>query len=467
MRRDRTAILHFAAQVARSLAGFGTTLLTARYFGATGLGVYSQVLALLFWLKLPSNSVKTAIEKRMSESEAVTGHFTAGLLVALGYGLIVGIMIILFQQYVNNYISADAATLLVFLLFVNICFDLVKSGFVGRKRVAVAGWLGTAEQMLRLTSQLVFVLGGAMVIGLVTGHIVSLFVFAVLGLVLLRNHLVLPSRSDLIDLRRFAQYSWLGNLQGLALTWMDILVLGVFVADSQVGIYQASWTLASFLALTSKSIGRTLFPELSDIGTDQRYDRARSLIGDALLFVGVFLIPGVFGALVIGGRVLEVYSAEFAAGGTILAILICARTVHAFGSQFANTLNGLDFPEIAFRVNAVFLVTNVIGNLVLVYLIGWYGAAFATLGSTSVYLLMSWVHLRREVGSIRIPVDEIGYEVGASAVMAAIIWCTLPYLPRTWPVTITTVFVGAAIYGALILGLSDRLREKVFRVVGV
>jgi len=465
MRRDRTAILHFAAQVARSLAGFGTTLLAAQYFGADGLGIYSQVLALLFWLKLPSNSVKTAIEKRMSESEEVTGHFTAGLLAAVGYGLLVGVVVILLQQYVNDYISADAAHLLVFLLLVNIAFDLVKSGFIGRKRVAVAGWLGTAEQILRLASQLAFVLGGAMVIGLVTGHIASLFVFAILGLFLLQDRLAVPSWSDLNDLRRFAQYSWLGNLQGLALTWMDILVLGVFVADSQVGIYQASWTLASFLALTSKSIGKTLFPELSDLGTDQRYDRARSLVGDALLFAGVFLIPGAFGALVIGDRILEVYSGEFAAGGTILVILIGARTVHAFGSQFVNTLNGLDFPEIAFRVNAVFFVSNVVGNVVLVSQIGWYGAAFATLGSTTVYLSMAWIQLRREVGAIRIPVAEIGSEIAASTAMAAALWTALPYLPRTLVVTIAAVFAGAAIYGALILALSGRIRAKVVRVV--
>lgn len=467
MRRDRTAVLHFAAQVARSIAGFGTTLLAARYFGAAGLGIYSQVLALLFWLKLPSNSLKTAVEKRMSETKDVTGHFSAGLVATLGYGFLIGVVVFFFQSHVNDYLNTNAAHLLVLLLAANMVFDHVKSGFVGCKRVAVSGWLGTAEQVLRLTSQLAFVLSGAMVIGLVTGHFVSLLVFSLIGLVLLRQYLSIPSLSEFNDLRRYAQYSWLGNLQGLALTWMDILVLGLFVTDSQVGIYQASWTLASFLSLTSKSIGKTLFPELSDLGTNNRHDRARSLVGDGLLFAGVFLIPGTFGALAIGDRILNVYSGEFAAGALVLVILIAARTIHAFGSQFVNTLNGLDYPETGFRVNAVFFITNITLNFLLVYLIGWYGAAIATLTSTTVYLGISWYELRREVGAIKIPFVEIGYEVAASVVMVAVVRSVVPFLPQNVFATVGAVFIGAAVYGAVILILSTKIRGKVLTLIKI
>ncbi|MFC7196160.1 polysaccharide biosynthesis C-terminal domain-containing protein [Halosimplex aquaticum] len=207
-------------------------------------------------------------------------------------------------------------------------------------------------------------------------------------------------------------------------------------------------------------------PELSDLGTDERYDRARSLVGDGLLFAGVFLIPGAFGALVIGDRILDVYSAEFSAGATILVILIAARTVHAFGSQFVNTLNGLDYPEIAFRVNAAFFATNISLNVLLVYLIGWYGAAIATLASTTVYLAVSWFELRGEVGAIDVPLVEIGYELVASVAMAGVVWSALPYLPRNVFATVGAVFLGAAVYGAIILLLSTKIRGKVLTLVG-
>lgn len=466
MRRDRTAVLHFIAQVVRSLAGFGTTLFAARYFGAAGLGVYSQVLALLFWLKFPSNSLTTAISKRMSESEETTGHFTAGLLAALSYGLLVAVILVVFQSVVSGYLGAEATLPLIGLLLVNMTFDMVKSGFVGRKRVAISGWLGTAEQILRLLGQVAFVLGGALVIGLVYGHVLSLFVFACLGLVLLRKQLRLPTRADFDDLRRFAQYSWLGDVKGLTLGWMDILVLGLFVTNDLVGIYQASWTLASFLALTSKSIGTTLFPELSELAAEDLYDDAKSLVGDAMLFAGVFLIPGFFGALVVGDRVLEVYDTEFAAGGTVLVLLIAARATHAFGDQLVNAINGLDRPDVAFRINAAFLTTNTVLNVVLVWQFGWYGAAVATLSSTGVYLAGGWVGFRRLVGALDFPFREVGYELLAAVVMSGLLYLAVPSLPRTLPVTILAVFVAAGIYSVVLLTLSSRIRGKVRTVVG-
>lgn len=467
MRRDRTAVLHFAAQVVRSMAGFGTTLLAARYFGAAGLGIYSQVLALLFWLKFPSNSLTTAISKRMSESEELTGHFTAGVLATLSYGVVVATGVFLFEELVNGYLDADAAHLVVTLLVVNSVFDIVKSGFIGQKRVAVAGWLGTAEQILRFAAQLTFVLGGAMVIGLVLGHVVSLFVFAVFGVVLLRNQLTVPDRDDFDELRTFAQYSWLGNLQGLALTWMDILVLGLFVANDLLGIYQASWTLASFLGLTSKSISKTLFPEVSDLGTSGEFTRAKELISDGLMFSGVFLIPGAFGASVVGDRVLAIYSSEFAAGATVLVVLIGARTLYAFGSQFLSALNGLDHPDLAFRVNVVFFSVNAVGNVGLVYLFGWYGAAVATLLSTAAYLGVGWYELRTEVGPIELPAAEIGYQTVASLVMVGVLWPLLPVVPQTIPGTLVLVLAGAGTYGVSLLALSSRIRAKVHRLTAI
>jgi O-antigen/teichoic acid export membrane protein len=466
LRLDRTAVLHFGAQVVRSLAGFGTTLLAARYFGATGLGIYSQILALHFWLKLPSGSVQSAISKRMSETKELTGHFTAGLVGILVYGVVIGIVILVFERTINNYIGIEAAQFLVSLLLVNMMFDLVKQGFVGRKQVAISGWLGTGEQILRFTSQLAFVIFGITVVGLVYGHVISLFLFAAFGVFLLRKHLKKPTRKDFHDLKTFAQYSWLGSIQTLALTWMDIIILGIFVADNFVGIYQAAWTLASFLALVSKSIQKTLFPELSDLGATERYGRARQLVNEGLVFAGIFLFPGLFGAFLIGDRILALYNTEFSAGATILVLLILARIFYAFAGQLTNAINGLDRPDIAFQINAIVFSINILGNIILVYQFGWYGAAVATLFSTGAYLLFSWYKLQEVIRGIQIPVVEIGYQLAASVVMVSVL-LLLPNTPQNTIFTIGIIAVGASIYSTVLIILSTRIRKSAVRMLGM
>jgi O-antigen/teichoic acid export membrane protein len=461
MRFGKVAILHFLAQVVRSVAGFAATFFIARYLGAAELGIYSQALALLFWLKLPGNSVSTAVSKRMSERSASEGFLLTGLAIVLGYGFILGGILVILQEYVNSYVGIEVAGILALLIAVNLSSDVITSGLIGIKRVALSGWLGSIEQVFRLLAQIGFVLiGGYYVVGLVLGHLLSLAIFATIGLLFIRERLSLPNLRAVGELRTFAQYSWLGNLKSVALNWMDLLVLGFFVADNLVGIYQASWTLSSFLALASSSIATTLFPELSDLGTEEDYERAQHLIDEAFVFAGVFLIPGIFGAAVIGDRVLRIYRPEFSIGAVILVILITARTFDAFGRQLINALNGLDYPDIAFRINAAFLVVNLSLNLLLVSLIGWYGAAIATLVSSMVFSAVCWRYLTDIIGGFGLPFREIGREILASTVMVAFLVVMIPSMPSGNYATVAVVVFGAAVYATSLLGLSPRIRQK-------
>ncbi|WP_262176965.1 polysaccharide biosynthesis C-terminal domain-containing protein [Haloarcula laminariae] len=470
MRRDRSAVLHFVSQLVRSLAGFGSTLFAAKYFGAGGLGIYSQIIALLFWLKLPGNSIRTAVSKRMSESRLVTGHFAAGLFLVLVYGVVVSLFIIALDGFVASYVGTDVAVLLVGLVLANMLLDITRAGLEGRRQVALSGWLSSIESLLRLVGQVTFALTGALVLGLVYGHIVSMAVIALTGLFLLWDHLTLPSRADFTDLRRFTQYSWLSNVEGIAINWLDLLVLGFFVADKFVGIYTAAWTLTGFLSLAGKSISSTLFPELSELGSDERLAEARQLVSDSLLFTGIFLIPGLFGALAIGDRILRIYGPEFAQGAYILVILLAARTVHTFGRQAINTLNGLDYPRATFRVNTAFILLNLVLNVGLVslfslYGLGWYGAAVATLLSSCGYLWYGWQMLTDRAGSIPVPAGDIAKQGLASVVMGAAVYSLTPFVPASLPYTLTLVALGAAIYGAVLVVISAEVRLKLCRLV--
>lgn len=472
MRRDRSAVLHFASQIARSVAGFGTTLFAAQYFGASGLGIYSEILAILFWIKLPGNSVRTAVAKRMSESETATGHFAAGVVSIWGYGLAVGFIIYLFETQINAYLGVEVAFLVFLLLLTNMSLDLTRGGIEGKKQVAISGWLNSFESILRLGGQISFALGGAMLLGLVYGHILSMVLISVCGLYLLRDRISIPSRTEFTDLRQFTQYSWLSNVEGAAVNWLDLLVLGYFVSDDFIGIYAAVWTLTGFLALAGKSISSTLFPELSQLGSDGRMDEARNLIADSLLFTGIFLIPGLFGAAIIGGQLLQIYGPEFPRGAQILLLLIFARTLHTFGRQVINALNGLDYPELTFRINGLFIGTNLVLNVVLVYVfdlygLGWYGAATATLVSSGVYFLAGWIGLSKEIGGISFPSIGVSKQVGSSIVMVVTVYFLTLYAPATLPSTIGIVFVGAAIYSIVLLGVSPPIRAKVRRLGGV
>ncbi|MDY6779450.1 MAG: polysaccharide biosynthesis C-terminal domain-containing protein, partial [Halobacteria archaeon] len=107
-------------------------------------------------------------------------------------------------------------------------------------------------------------------------------------------------------------------------------------------------------------------------------------------YAGLFLVPGLVGGLVLGEVILSVYSQEFQQGYLVLVLLILARLISTYKNQFVNVIDAINKPDVGFKINAVFVVTNVSLNFVLVYFRGWIGAAVATAVSAAVGCVLAY-----------------------------------------------------------------------------
>lgn len=460
MQLGRTALIHFASLVLKSVAGFVATLYIARELGAGALGSYAIVTAILVWTSIPSSAIDRAMEKRMSEGEAVPAALGAGLVMNGIVSLALAIVVLLARGPINAYIGIQAAEILAGLLVLNTLYWSVVSGLRGQKRVAVAGIAQVFNQSSRTLAQIGLIVAGFGITGVLVGHGISLLLAAVLGFVWYEVEPSMPSREDIESLYDFARFSWLNIVQSRAISSMDTIVLALFVQSSLVGIYQVTWTLASMLYLFSNSIRSTLFPEMSELSASADYDQIRHLFDEALAYSGLFVLPGLFGAALLGDRVLRIYSPEFTQGASILMLLIVARLLTAYGEQCIGVLNAIDRPNLTFRINAVFIVTNVGLNFALIYFFGWYGAAFATVLSTGLMFLLSLWMLDQELGGLSIPYGELGRELTAGAIMAVFVFGLRGIAPPSNLGTILLVGVGAVIYTVSVLALSTRLRKK-------
>lgn len=471
MRLGRTTLLHFGSQVAVSVAGFAATFAIARLLGPGPLGTYAVVVALTFWFNIPAASLGEAVTKRVSEADGPGAEYVStGLAMALGAAVLVALGSLVAAGPVASYIGADVTALFAALLVTNVGFLVVVAALEGRKQVGRAGVLKAVERVLRTGLQIGFIVGGAAVAGLVAGHIVAMAVGGLLGIGLLgaRGALRLPTRSAARSLLRYARYSWLGGLTARAFGWMDTVVLALFVPSLFIGVYEVAWNLASMLALVSVSIQRTLFPEFSDLGEESR-ERVHHYLDEGLTFTGLFVIPGLFGAWSVGARVLKIYDPAFTRGATILVVLVLARAISAYGSQLRSAINALDRPDLAFRVNAAFVATNVVLNLALVggltYAgyppsVAWYGAAAATLLSAVVAAGLSYRALAGLIGRPSVPYGEIGRQIAAAVVMAGAVVAAAPLVPRNHYATIVLIGAAAGVYTVALLGLSGRVRGK-------
>lgn len=462
MKLGQTSAVYFLTNVGTSVVGFLATLYFTHNLAEGTLGSYFLLVAVLIWLNVVfGRTIQKAMGKRLSESQD-GGFVGAGILIqAVAVVIVIGGLLIAREQ-VNGYIGSNLALPLAGLVVVTFAFSFVQEVLKGRHAVHLAGVLQLFDRGTRSVVQVGAVALGFGLVGLVVGYGVAALLAAAVGLYWAVRTLSTPAREHVRSLLSFAQYSWLGMLGGRAFASMDTIVLGLFVAKPLIAYYEIAWNVASILGIFGIAVSETLFPEISRLASEGDHERIRTLLEDALAYAGLFLVPGLVGSLLIGDRVLDIYGNAYSRAGTVLVVLLLARVVYAYEGQLANALNGTDNPELAFRVNAVFLGTNVVGNLVLVYLFGWIGAAVATAGSALIALMLAYWYLDRLI-QLSLPYGELWRQTLAAGMMAIVVYLAALVLPRGVYGTVMLVGCGGVVYLVALIGLSPRFQETLLR----
>lgn len=468
VRLGQTSVINFGSTLLASIAGFVATLYIAQELGSATLGAYSLFIAVLTWIKTGFGSgLHYAVTKRMSEIGDNSRDLGAGLIVQTVAFVFVSLGLIAIRDPLNEYLSFRGTELLILTLGVALAFSFVISTLHGEQKVHVAALLKPIDRVIRSGVQIgvVFLslLGGG-IAGLVWGYVAGAIVATVAGITLVSVRPRLPDREHFENVLGFTRYSWLSGLEERSFSAMDTVVLGAFVSTNLIGYYEVAWNLASLLAIFGTSIVQTLFPTISELASNDEYDAVGDLVTDGLAYLGLFLIPGLLGVLVVGEHVLQIYGSEFQRASTVLVILVAARLIYAYEAQFISTLDALNHPEVAFRVNLVFVTTNLVLNIAFVSLFGWLGAAVATGIASCIGLVLSFQALRSFV-EFDLPIREFANQLIAAVIMGGIVLLGEPFVVQriAGPMLAALLLVGggAAVYFLTLLGISVQFRTTV------
>ena len=461
MKLGQTSVVHLVSRLGVSVVGFVATVYLARELGSETLGTYFLVVSVLYWFVVFGDFGTTAaVRKRLSERDSSGGILTAGIVLQAGLFLGASIVILIVRPVLNNYLDARVALWVVGMLLAKLSFDFVLVILEGQHKVHLSSLLEPLDRTVRSGVQILLVVVGSGLVGLLIGYLAGAAVAIVVGAYLARIHLELPDLDDFRSLVSFARYAWLGTIKGRAFLSMDTIVLGFFAAtNSVIGIYEIAWNIATIFAIFGNSVNKAIFPEISSLDENQT-ERISDLTSASVAYGGIFLIPGLVGAVLVGDVVLSIYGREFADGATVLVVLTVSQLVYVYEEQFITVLAAMDYPRNIFRINTVFLVTNLGLNLLLVPSIGWLGAAIATTGSAAVGLVLSYWNLRR-ILSFDLPVGELLRQTVAALAMGGVVYLGRTALGDTFLVVIPLIGVGAGVYFFALLGLSTQFRTTV------
>lgn len=476
MKVEQTSAIVFITKIINSVIGFLATVYFARLLGAEVIGLYSLIMTIVFWFGIAGEfGIGKALIKKVSENKESGAYLFAAIIWTAFFGLFVCILILITEPLSTDYVSkfSDYSTvsvvwfiiiLLVTRLFNRFATKLLK----GEKKVHLAGLLSTIGQFLSRSAQIVFVILNFGLVGILIGNTVGLFLAGVIGLYWVTTRPVVPERRHFRSLFEYAKFSWLGSLKSRTFSDVDILLLGVFVQPSLVGVYAVAWSIAKFLNLFGSSISTTLFPEVSQVSAEESNQAAAGLIENSIAYTGLIAIPGFIGGTILAEQLLRIYGPEFTRGATVLSLLLLAVLLRSYQMQLINAFNGLDRPDIAFRINAVFIVLNAGLNVILIWQFGIEGAAIASAVSVTLSLVLAYRSLHGVV-DFPTPVGEVSRQIVAGVVMGGSVWAGLfinqavGILQRNVLIVFIAVLLGGIVYMTVLVSISQRFRAVIYQ----
>ena len=241
-------------------------------------------------------------------------------------------------------------------------------------------------QAFRLVTVAIAVVIGAQLVGTVAAIVAAAilaFLLAV-GLFVSRTDFkpgVEGEEPGLFDFYNFSVPLTLHDIGALFQNKPDILMVGLFLSSSAVGIYNIASVFSQFLRLPLIGFN-TMFPPIASrmYGNDELGDLDALFTQVTRWSFTLSLLPSV-GLLVYPVEVMSIFGPDFARGAEVVSLFAIAQLTCAAVGPSGYVLMMSNHQYLSMINEWGFGILNVVANYVLITQVGLIGAALATAGS--------------------------------------------------------------------------------------
>jgi O-antigen/teichoic acid export membrane protein len=455
--RQRAAndiLMQVAVRIANLAMGVVVTALVVRALGRVGYGQWSTLFIVLGLIAYFANFGMEEVALREAAREPEDEHEWIGAVIMLR--LIVLAPVILASLIAIVLLHESHQMLIAGLILV------IAMPFGGISALGLVFQLRVDNRVPMIVMTLRSVLWGAAVVIIYTQHagMIALAVAMVstnvigsivqaLAAMRMFGRWPRPSRKRLRPLLKLGLPLGVAGVLVISYARIDQVIVFAVAGSRQAGLYGAVYNILEQSHFVPISILTTLSPVLSAAWPA---DRAR-LLRTARLTAELLAIAS-FGALafaiVAAGPVVRlIFGAEFSAAAPALPVLGGAFLLICFGYLNGNLMVVLGLQQRLLRISLLALVVNLLGNAILVPLVGFMGAAAMTIVTEVVVLLATTKEI---VGKLEIGLPKVG-RIGNTAAAATVLGGALGLLRFAGAPLGALIVAACVLYPALLFAL--------------
>lgn len=279
-----------------------------------------------------------------------------------------------------------------------------------------------------------------------------------------------PTKYQRKKLLRFSAPLLLSGLIATIMGWADTGLIGYYMTDFEVGLYNAALPTALLILLPHKAIGSLAISSFSELKERDRKSVEASM-QTATRWVFSLVLPTFLILMLFSEQVLNIlWGSQYTQASITLSILACAYLIDALVGRVGSFLNSTGHTKYILYNNIAALTLNIILNVILIPIYGIIGAAIATASSTVLTNLLMFAEVWRKENIISIPHRKIAKitAVGLIPLAAVMGLDRLLFIDTPYWFLIPAGLIYGILYAFLylkVLGLGDE-EEKVFLRIG-
>jgi O-antigen/teichoic acid export membrane protein len=210
------------------------------------------------------------------------------------------------------------------------------------------------------------------------------------------------------QLLRFSAPLLLSGMIGTLLGWTDTGLLGYYMTDFEVGLYNAALPTAMLILLPHKAIGSLALSSFSELKERDR-EKVQGSMQTATRWVFSLVFPTFLILLLFSDKVLQIlWGGEYTQASIALSVLAGGYLFDALAGRVGSFLNSTGHTRYILYNNVAALTLNLVLNIALIPIYGILGAAIATAASTILTNFLMFIEVWRKENVISIPHIEVG-----------------------------------------------------------
>ena len=380
------------------VVGLGTSVIISRILNPEGRGIYALAVFLPAFLMYFSNlgiglSATFYIANGKYSPKIVLGNSLVCVFAHSAFAILIGLMIICFFR---EKLFAGVAVKYLFLALLIVPSQLYLSFILpillGMQRIREYNFFQVLRYVLLFGLIIIFLIGlnagvtGAIIVEALAAYITCIVAFVIVS----RETKGISFKIDKGYLKDAYQYGiklYAGSMLLFLNRRFNLILINLFMSPVMVGFFGLAAALSEKVWLLADAIGTVLFPRIASEKDEEKKNVFTSLVFKTtiLIVVVICVFLYAFGE----GLIVFLYSPAFFESIRPFRFLLVGVVAGSGWRILENDLRGRGKPGLITCIMAVSFVVNILFNIILIPRYGMMGAAWASVVSATVSLIMS------------------------------------------------------------------------------